>query len=63
MVVPVTLVLTAELKQVVAFQHANVVTKKMIFPIPEAGARLLGVDVVRSGDVISLLAKRLESGA
>ncbi len=45
MVVPIVLIGTAKLEQVVAFQHRNVVAKHLIVPIPEAAADLLIVHV------------------
>ena len=53
MVVPIVLIGTAKLEQVVAFQHGNVVTKHLVVPIPETAADLLVVHV-KGAEILSL---------
>src|ERR1019366_5960687 len=48
MVVPIVLIRTAKLEQMVALQHGEVVTKHLIVPIPETPADLLIVNVERA---------------
>src|SRR5208282_3646599 len=66
MVVPVVLVRTAKLKQVVAFQHGNIIANHLIVPIPDAIAGLLRVYVVRSKvltGAVNLAAEKLQRSA
>ncbi len=48
MLVPVVLIGTAKLQQVVTFQVGNVVAHHLVVPIPITGAGILGVYVVRT---------------
>ena len=47
-VVPVALVGAAELEEVIALQHAHVIANHVVLTIPETGAGVLRVDVVRA---------------
>ena len=48
MPVEVVLISSAELEEVISFQHRNVVPEHVIFPVPETGPGLLRVHVVRT---------------
>ena len=56
----VALIGATEGEEVVALQHRDVVAKEVILTIPETGADILGVHVVRSENRRAGLAKRLE---
>ena len=60
MVVPVALVLAAELQQVIPLQHADVVAEEVVMSIPEASADVLGVDVKRGQNVLIRFTEGLE---
>ncbi len=53
MPVPIVLISTAQLEQVVAFQHGKIVAQHLIVPVPETGADLLVVRVERT-EILSL---------
>ena len=55
MVVPVALILPAELQQMSPVQHGHVIAEEVVVPIPESRTGVLCIDVVRSEDVIVLL--------
>jgi hypothetical protein len=59
MVVPIVLIGTAKLEQVVAFQHGNIIAKQLIVSIPETVAGLLRVHVVRA-EILSLALAAVE---
>jgi len=45
-VVPVVLVLAAELDQMVTFQLGQVIGEEVVFAVPDTGADILSIDVV-----------------
>ena len=53
MPVEVVLIGTAKLKEVIAFQHGNIVAEHVIFSIPETGTGLLRVHVI-GAEILSL---------
>src|SRR5271155_224396 len=56
MPVEVVLISTTELQQVVASQVGNIVANHLIVPIPETGAGLLSVHVIRAEILTGVLA-------